>query len=154
MKDMIRKDFCIKIKGETSIYSPNKIIDGYARPYAEPHMWVSDDIKDKSEWIELQWETNICVKEIHVTFNADVNEDIINLHHHYTDFPVVPELVKNYNIAIWQDNKWKIIITKKDNRERKLVFKIIDKLETCKLRIIIETTNGSKRAEIVEVRVY
>lgn len=154
MKDMARKEFCFKIKGETDIYSPDKIIDGYLRPYGEPHMWVSDEMKDNNEWIELSWEQNMEINEIHITFNDDVNEDLINLHHHYTDFPVIPELVKDYKIEIWKENQWKSIIAKKDNRKRKQVFKDLNGISTSKLRIIVEATNGSPRAELVEIRVY
>ncbi|WP_246578232.1 hypothetical protein [Clostridium frigoris] len=156
MKEMVRRDFCFKIKGITDVFAPNKIIDGYVRPYGEPHMWISENITKDNEWIELQWENNIDINEIHVTFNDNVNEDLINLHHHHTDFPVIPELIKNYKIEVYKDNKWEIIISKKNNRERNAIFKNINKMSVCKLRINIEATNanGSKRAELVEVRVY
>lgn len=154
MKDVVRKVFCFRVKGETKVYSPNKIIDGYVRPYGEPHMWVSEDIKGNDQWVELNWEKAIEVKEIHITFNDDVNEDLINLHHHYTDFSIIPELVKNYKIEAWIDNKWKIISKETDNRKRKRIFINEEKISTCKLRIVIETTNGCPRAEVVEVKVY
>ncbi len=154
MKDMVRKEFCFKINGETDVYSPDKIIDGYLRPYGGPHMWISDEIRDSNQWIELDWENNIEINEIHITFNDDVNEDLINLHHHYTDFSVMPELVKDYKIDICEDNQWKTIIVKKDNRKRKQIFKELKGILTNKLRISIESTNGGQRVELVEVRVY
>ncbi|WP_283656363.1 MULTISPECIES: hypothetical protein [unclassified Paenibacillus] len=43
------------------------------------------------------------VREIHCTFNDDVNEDLINLHHHRTPFEVMPELVRHYRIEVFTD---------------------------------------------------
>ncbi|NOW06294.1 FAD-dependent oxidoreductase [Clostridium beijerinckii] len=154
MKEMARKEFCFRIHGETNAYSPSKIIDGYSRPYGGPHMWISEDIKDTDEWIQLEWKNNIEIKEIHITFNDDVNEDLINLHHHYTEFSVVPELVKDYRVSIWKDNKWMVIASKKNNRKRKEIFKDIGKILASKIRVTIESTNGCRKAEIIEVRVY
>ncbi len=154
MKEMARKEFCFRIHGETNAYSPSKIIDGYSRPYGGPHMWISEDIKDTDEWIQLEWENDIEINEIHITFNDDVNEDLINLHHHYTDFSVMPELVKDYKVSIWKDNKWEVIASKKNNRKRKEIFKNIGKILANKIRVTIESTNGCRKAEIIEVRVY
>jgi F5/8 type C domain. len=154
MKEMARKEFCFRIHGETNAYSPGKIIDGYSRPYGGPHMWISEDIKDTDEWIQLEWENDIEINEIHITFNDDVNEDLINLHHHYTDFSVMPELVKDYKVSIWKDNKWEVIASKKNNRKRKEIFKNVGKILANKIRVTIESTNGCRKAEIIEVRVY
>lgn len=154
MKDMYRKVFCFRIEGETKAYSPEKVVDGYTRPYGEPHIWVSEDIKENNEWIELEWQENIEVKEVHITFNDDVNEDLINLHHHYTNFSVIPELVKNYRVEIWTDNMWKTICVEENNRRRKIIFINDEKMLTNKLRVVVEATNGCSRAEVVEVRIY
>lgn len=155
MNDMRRKVFCFKIAGNTDVFCPEKVINGYVRPYGGPHMWVSKTKqKQIDEWLELSWDNEIVVKEVHLTFNDDVNEDLINLHHHYTGFPVIPELIKNYRVESWNGGEWVAIFRQKDNRKRKIVFGCQEHLKTCKLRVVAEETNGSPRAEVVEVRVY
>ncbi|MBP3961605.1 hypothetical protein [Paenibacillus lignilyticus] len=46
--------------------------------------------------MELSWLSSVEAGVIHVTFNDDVSEDLINLHHYETPFKVMPELVRDY----------------------------------------------------------
>mgnify|MGYP000853290114 CR=1 FL=1 len=94
------------------------------------------------------------MRQIHVTFNDDVNEDLINLHHHITPFEVMPTLVKDYRIEVYANGGWKTIAEGRDNRKRKRVHTLDAAVVTDRLRIVVESTNGSDYAEIIEVRVY
>jgi len=155
MRGLARKPFCLRVLSETKAYSPEKIIDGYVRPYGSPHLWSSDWIqKNKEEWVELKWDTKIEVKELHLTFNDDVNEDLINLHHHRTPFEVIPELVKDYRLEALINGEWRVIHKEKSNRKRKRVHHFDTPIAMDRLRIVVSSTNGSNRVEIIEARVY
>lgn len=156
MRNLVRQPVCCRISPATEAFQASKVIDGYARPYGEPHMWISEPLQAGQEtYLQLHWTTGVVqFQEIHLTFNDDVNEDLINLHHHITPFEVIPELVKSYRIEMLINGAWKVIAHRKNNHKRKQVLKFNEQLATDCLRIFIEETNGSSCAEIVEVRVY
>jgi len=155
MKSLNRKPFCLKIKPETTAYSPDKIKDGYARPYGGPHIWLSEAMSpSQEEWVSLIWLQPKLISEIHITFNDDVNEDLINLHHHTTPFDIIPELVKDYRIEAWANGEWIMLLRETHNRKRKRIHRLIQLFHSHQLRIVVESTNGCARAGIVEIRVY
>lgn len=47
-------------------------------------MWKSEPLKGEEAYFELSWDQLVTVGEVHLTWNDDVNEDLINLHHHRT----------------------------------------------------------------------
>ncbi|ALP35547.1 pyridine nucleotide-disulfide oxidoreductase [Paenibacillus sp. IHB B 3084] len=152
---MVRKCFCFRIIEETKSYAPANIINGHVRPYGGPNMWVSDPLLAGQEaWIELRLPQKTIVREIHCTFNDDVNEDLINLHHHRTPFEVMPELVRHYRIEAFTDGSWVTLHTERNNRKRKRIHEIRNPVATDQLRLVVEATHGCPRAEIVEIRLY
>lgn len=154
-KAFVRKPFCFKLHSSSHALSPAKATDGYSRPYGGPHLWSSQPmVQGRPEWLELSWQEPVCIDCIHLTFNDDVHEDLINLHHHRTAFEVIPELAKDYRIEAWVGNEWSTIAEEHSNHVRKKVHKLSSTVVTSKLRIVITSTNGSERAEIVEVRCY
>ncbi len=153
MKRVIRKAFNFRQVNETSSFAPAKIVDGYYRPYGGPHMWISGPLEGKEAWIALHWETQKNVQEIHITFNDDVNEDLINLHHHKTEFEIIPELVKDYRIEYEDNGQWHPLLEVKENRQRKRKHVLDHAIVTERLRLVVEQTNGTPFAEVVEIRV-
>lgn len=153
MQKHVRKPACLRTHGETQVYSPQKIIDGYTRPYGGPHMWVSEAAAG-DQWVELSWPQPVEIRTVHLTFNDDVNEDLINLHHHRTGFETVPELVRDYRIEGLIDGQWTLLHREKDNRKRKRVHSLTVPVSATALRLKPEKTNGCPRFEIIEVRVY
>lgn len=146
---------CLRLSGITSAFAADKVIDGYLRPYGGPHMWSSDRMASgQPEWLELAWNEPVTLREVHVTFNDDVNEDLINLHHHITPYEILPTLVKEYRIEAYLDGKWTSVAGERDNHKRKRVHTLNEAVTTGRLRVVIESTNGSQYAEIIEVRVY
>lgn len=155
MRKLVRKPACMRLQGNTEVYKPQHIIDGYTRPYGGPHMWVSDAKgADAEQWIKLVWERQVSLHEIHLTFNDDVNEDLINLHHHRTEFEVIPELVQNYRIEALVDDGWTVVHREQHNRKRKRVHRVNAAITASELRLVVESTNGCPRAEVIEIRVY
>ncbi|WP_138752247.1 FAD-dependent oxidoreductase [Paenibacillus sinopodophylli] len=150
-----RRTVCLRVSPNTESYAVSQVSDGYVRPYAGPHMWASNPISANSEeWIQLAWDSEQEIDEIHLTFNNDVNEDLINLHHHRTPFAVIPEVVRSYCIQAYIAGEWVAIITEQDNHKRKKVHHLIESITTNQIKLCIESTNGCPRAEIFEIRVY
>lgn len=156
MKGLVRKLFCVKSTTDLRAYQPDHVIDGYKRPYGGPHIWMSERMgAEEKPWLKLEWDEEHEIREIHLIFNDDVNEDLINLHHHRTPFEILPELVKDYKLeALDEQGNWKVVAEEQDNRRRKRTHRLDAPVRTAGLRLIVENTNGSAYAEVVEVRVY
>ncbi|WP_347813062.1 FAD-dependent oxidoreductase [Paenibacillus sp. BK033] len=150
---LVRRPFCFAVG--TKAFAPEKIIDGYTRPYGGPHLWVSEPLTDgHEEWVEVALDRPANVKEIHLTFNDDVNEDLINLHHHETPFLVMPELVKSYDVQAWANGEWITVARDNENRTRKKIHTLDKPVRTDRIRTVVKETNGSERAEVIEMRIY
>jgi hypothetical protein len=152
MRRTVRKSFCMRLVDKTHAFHPSKVADGFLRPYGGPHIWISEHLHDdKQEWLEFAWEESVLINEIHITFNDDVNEDLINLHHHKTPFDIFPELVKDYKIEVQYNNKWKPLIEQQNNRQRKQIHRLAEEIATKNIRIVFKKTNGCPRVEVSEV---
>ncbi len=155
MKPFMRRMFCFRGLLPTQAYAPVKAIDGFKRPYGGPHQWTSEAMQEFGEqWLQLQWNNSVAVQEIDLTWNSDVNEDIINLHHHRTPFEIVPEIARDYRVEAYVDGAWIQLVTVQDNRKRHNVHRLATAVATDALRVVVERTNGSRYAELVEIRVY
>ena len=155
MRKWNRRPLCVRVTPETKAYAASHVTDGYIRPFAGPHMWVSENmVAHKPEWIQLEWDNEQDIAEIHLTFNDDVNEDLINLHHHRTVFEAIPEIVRSYRIQALIDQEWVTIAAEQDNHKRKRVHILGNKVMSKQIKIWIDSTNGGTRAEVTEIRVY
>ena len=111
---------------------------------------------NRAEWAELSWDTAVEVVSVQVVFNDDVNEDLVNLHHHRTAFEIIPELVKDYRLEarLTGADDWTVLAQERANRKRSRTHTLTEPVQVDALRLVIEATNGSVCAEVVEIRVY
>ncbi len=149
-----RKPFCFRLLSPTSAFAAEKAADGHKRPYGSPHLWSSAGDSGAEEWLEASWTETHNIGEVHVTFNDDVNEDLINLHHHRTEFEIIPELVKDYQVQAWVGESWTTVVEATNNHTRHHVHVLDNAVSTNRLRVVVASTNGSAYAEIVELRCY
>lgn len=139
-----------------SPYAAASVTDGYLRPYGGPHSWVSAPLAEQKEaWIELVWPEPVRFSEIQIIFNDDVNEDLINLHHHFTPFPVIPELAKAYRLEIPgpDGDGWVVLAEEDSNRKRNRVYRLAEAVAADRLRLTVTGTNGGAYAEVVHIGV-
>ncbi|MEK5435269.1 MULTISPECIES: FAD-dependent oxidoreductase [Paenibacillus] len=151
-----RKTFCFRAFPEIEAYSAYKAIDGYRRPYDGPHAWKSEELSCGEEaCLELSWtDRPVELNQVHIVFNDDVNEDLINLHHHRTPFDTIPELVRDYRLEAFSEGKWTVLHREKGNYKRKRIHRLPAPVKASALRLVVEASNGGRFAEVVEVRVY
>ncbi|MBD2867229.1 FAD-dependent oxidoreductase [Paenibacillus arenilitoris] len=155
MRKLVRRPFCFRAYPETDAFAAANVTDGYLRPYGGPHAWVSEPLAQGREaWVELAWNKPASFREVHLVFNDDVNEDLINLHHHRTPFEAIPELVRDYRLEAFADGDWQVLCRQRDNHKRKRVHRFAGPVVASKLRCVVEATNGGPRAEVIEIRVY
>ncbi|WP_194891281.1 FAD-dependent oxidoreductase [Catenulispora pinisilvae] len=145
--------------GSTAAFAPAKSVDGYARPFGGPHMWVGEP--DGPQWLQVAWPEPVPVARIEVVLDDDVDEDLINLHHHRTPEPVMPTLVRDYRVELrTADGQWETVARVAGNRRRRNVHVLggpgpeTTGRTTSAVRIVVESTNGAPSAHVVAVRVY
>jgi len=148
-----RGGLCLRL-GETSAYSASNVIGGYSRPYGGPQLWSSEDLAwDPEPWIQLTWPTPVDLTEIVVILDADVEEDLINLHHHRTPFESLPTLLNTYTLeSQTPTGTWHPITTHTNNHHRTTHHPV--SLTTTTLRLKALSTNGTPRAHVVAIRAY
>jgi hypothetical protein len=145
----------IEVESATDAYAADNVRGGMARPYNGPQLWSSRPMRPGSgEHVELTWTETVPVRKIELVFNDDVDEDLVNLHHHRTPFPVIPELVRDYRIEACVDGAWVVVHHERGNRIRRRVHDLGQVVEASALRIVVEATNGSRYAMIVAIRVF
>ncbi|MFI6828721.1 FAD-dependent oxidoreductase [Kribbella sp. NPDC050241] len=150
-----RAGLCLRL-GETSAYAPEKVIGSYSRPYGGPNLWSSEDLAwDPDPWIELSWSAPVDVSEVVVILDDDVEEDLINLHHHRTPFTSLPTLLESYTLeARNRTADWHPIATVTNNHHRTHRHPLPTPTPITHLRLKPHTTNGSPRAHVTSLRAY
>lgn len=150
-----RKSICFRIAEPTKAYAPDRVIGGYARPYGGPQMWISGDVAaDPEPWIQLTWPEGADLSEVVVLFDDEVEEDLINLHHHHTPYEVMPGLVRDYEIEVHDGHGWSTVASVQGNRHRRRMHRLPRTTNVRDLRLTVKATNGASQAHVVSLRAY
>ncbi len=150
-----RGGLCLRFVEPTTAYAPERVIGEYARPYGGPRLWVSEPLDhDQEPWLELAWPEPQRVGEVVVIFDDEVEEDLINLHHHRTPFDALPGLVRDYRLEAERGGTWQPIAEVTDNHRRRRNHVLDEPLELSRLRLVITATNGAPSAHVIALRAY
>lgn len=144
----------VALTGPTDAYAPTRVRGGYTRPWGGPQLWMSAPLAEDAEpAVILEWDTPLSVAEVAIVFDDDVQEDLINLHHHRTEPRVLPSLVRDYAVEIRRGGEWITVAEENDNRRRHRRHRIGGQ-SISGVRIAVRATNGASRARIVSVRAF
>ncbi|WP_327089969.1 FAD-dependent oxidoreductase [Nonomuraea sp. NBC_01738] len=142
-----------EVRPDTAAYRPGQVAGGLARPFGGPNLWASG-VLDGTEHVELRWSEEHVIGRVELVFNDDVDEDLVNLHHHRTPYLVRPELVKDYRIEAETAGGWEPVVRVEGNRVRRRVHVLDGVVRAGALRVVVTATNGDERAMIVAARVF
>lgn len=147
-----RENFVFRVD-QTAAFTPEKVTNGYIRPFSGPNMWVAP-VRNQPENVTFEWTKPQTIQEVRMILNDDLNEDLINLHHHRTAFPIMPELLKDFTVDYLTDQGWQTLANIQANRKRHVIIRLPEAIRTQRIRIRTLATNGSEQFSIVEVRAY
>ncbi|APX33700.1 pyridine nucleotide-disulfide oxidoreductase [Brachybacterium sp. P6-10-X1] len=146
---------CFRATAPTRAFGPEQAVGGYARPYGGPALWVSADAaEDPQPWLQLSWSAPQEIATIDLVLDDDVNEDLINLHHHRTPGDTMRTLVRTARLEALVGAQWQEIARLEENRERHRSFPFERPVHTASLRVVVEDTNGAPSAHLVALRAY
>lgn len=149
------RGICFRLSGPTAAFRAEQVRGGYARPYGGPNMWASAPTAENPQpWVELAWEQARQVRQVDVILDDDVNEDLINLHHHRTAAEVMPTLVRSARLEAHDGGDVRVLARLEDNRRRRWSVRLDEAVATRALRLVVEDTNGAPSAHVVNLRVY
>jgi hypothetical protein len=154
-----RRSFAFTASPATDAYRPERVVDGYQRPYGGPHLWSSAALGDAGELREapqsllLEWPEPVRLGSVRIVFNDDVDEDLVNLHHHRTDFEVVPELVTDYRVEARVDGAWTTVAEVSGNRHRHRIHDL-QPVDADALRLTALATAGAPVVTVSALKAY
>ncbi|MDN5687052.1 MAG: FAD-dependent oxidoreductase [Brachybacterium sp.] len=144
---------CFRATAPTDAFRGEQVRGGYARPYGGPNMWVSASTsEDPQPWIELTWLEPVQIGRVEVIFDDDVNEDLINLHHHRTEAEVMPTLVRDARVEALVDGAWREVARVEGNRRRRWAATLDDPAMCESLRVVTENGGACATAQVIGVR--
>ena len=155
-KQVLQHDgLCFRLTSPTQAYAPELVRGGYGRPYGGPQMWHSEPLlADPEPWLEFSWDEPQTIGELSIIFDDDLDEDLINLHHHRTPHDVLPTLVRDYRVEAMVDGSWQQIAGGQDNRRRRCGHRLDRSVTTDRLRLVTTATNGAAEAHVAAFRAY
>ncbi|QQO09621.1 FAD-dependent oxidoreductase [Breznakiella homolactica] len=150
-----------KIRADISgVYGAENLGDGATRPYTMPRSWLSGAEKEPS--VTFEWDSPKEIKEVRLFFNPDLSRELpssitcsLDENHIFTPRTgMPPELVKGYRVEIRSGGAWKTAAEVRDNWRRLSVCRFAEVTSGDALRVIVESTYGSPRAEVFEIEIY
>lgn len=159
-----RRGFVFSARPDTEAFAPAHVSDGYQRPYSGPKMWSSkatpvaqNDEPNTGEFLQLDWAAPVTMSSVRIVFNDDVDEDLINLHHHRTEFEAIPELVADYVLEVASGpataRSWEPVVVVEANHHRHRIH-TFDSVITTGIRLVATRTNGSPTTMVSAIKVY
>ena len=152
---LLRGSVCLRLLEPTEAFAAERAVGGYARPWGGPQLWISQPLAhDPAPQLELTWDDAVTVAEVAAIFDDDLDEDLINLHHHRTPFDVLPTLVRDYRIEARSAGQWRTVTAETGNRHRHRRHRLPAPIEADGVRLVVEATNGAEHARVVSLRAW
>ena len=146
---------CFKIDPPQPVFPVKNVLNGWTRPYRFTNMWRSSPHQEQPAWIELEWEDDVEIREIHLTFPGNILREYIAYPPFYRD----PQCARDYSLEIFEGlgtsgYDWREIVSVENNYQRHRRHILEKSVKTKRLRLTINATNGDKSAGLYEIRCY
>ncbi|NIA21451.1 MAG: FAD-dependent oxidoreductase [Anaerolineaceae bacterium] len=147
--------FAFRISPGQPVYAAANVINGYARPYIMPNLWVAGQRVGgkRKPWLELSWPQPRRIRRVQLYLSHDPDMQIPTMLMDYP-FRAVPTILKDFSLYARIDGRRKRLARVRDNHRRMVAIDLERAVRADRLRLVAEATNGSPRAEVYEVRVY
>lgn len=127
--------------------APENVINGWTRTIGQTaNLWASDPDETLPQWIELEMSRPVRINTVYLTFDTDMNTS------HHT-ISLVPQTVRDYRLSWFDGTEWRPLAYETGNFQRRRVHRFAP-VETAKLRLTVEATNGDRSARVFEIRAY
>lgn len=146
---------------DMAFYHPERITEYPDRPWKRPNQWraAADDL---APWVELQWDAEKPVAQIHLIMDPSLNEELPSSKakywqdsHHFVPRMGMPgSLIRSAEIQAKDSHgQWKTVAEIVDNHQRLVKLDLGDRVRASALRLVIRKTWGGAPA-VYGLRVY
>ncbi|MGJ8640567.1 MAG: FAD-dependent oxidoreductase [Opitutaceae bacterium] len=142
---------------------PHNAINGLIRPMDEKmlfwigsvpnNMWISDPEQSLPQWCEVDFGEKKAVNSVYLTFDTNLDAKRFVSWEFKDEERMPPEAVRDYRVQYHDGNEWVTVAETEGNYTRRRIEKF-DTVETSKIRIMVDKTNGDPSARIYEIRAY
>ncbi|TCL61488.1 FAD dependent oxidoreductase [Hydrogenispora ethanolica] len=139
--------------------APEQVVNGVARRVGGvSNCWISEDLAASGEWLELQWDEPLSIREVHLKFDSNLSGEImptLSKTVRKQQIPgLPPELVKDYELQLWAGDQLRAQLAVEGNGLRFRTHRLAEPTYADRLRILVRGTHGAAEARLFEVRVY
>lgn len=163
IKNEDRKDLAkmavVTCSGFENGYEPENVTNGVHRSVgASTNMWKTKGLQKGVQWVCLDFDKNIEVREVIIRFDSNLSSEIfvsINKQQLADQETGVPSsLVKDYELEFRRDAEVVDRIHIRDNFLRHCIHKLDEPVICNQVRLILKETNGQPEAGVFEIRIY
>lgn len=128
-------------------YAPENVVNGVTRIIGDTrNMWASDQHETFPQWVELDLGRSERFNTVYLAFDTDLNEK-------FHTVPLVPQCVRDYELAVFDGGKWRTLALVRGNFQRRRVHRF-EPVNAQRIRLTVHATNGDRSARVFEMRVY
>ncbi|WP_256011685.1 FAD-dependent oxidoreductase [Desertivirga xinjiangensis] len=139
-----------KVEPPQACFKAQNVISGVSRPHRSANLWKSDPNLPLPQSIELTWAELKSLSEIQLTFPGH----LLREYHAYEPFYRDPQCPKDYSVEAFLEGNWETVIEVKNNYQRQNKHRLLHAIDTDRIRISVNATNGDPSAQIYEIRCY
>lgn len=139
-----------KVEPAQACYGPANVQSGVTRPRESVHLWRSDPREPLSQWLQLDWDRKVEIRQVELTFPGHLLAE----YHNYPPFYRDPQCARDYSILADEGEGFREILRVTGNYQRQRKHTLDVPVRTSKLRVAIHATNGDPSAAIYEIRCY
>ncbi|MEO0794449.1 MAG: FAD-dependent oxidoreductase [Verrucomicrobiota bacterium] len=152
--DLARSTNITASSEKSPAYTAANVTSGVSRIVGEEmHMWASDPEQPMPQWLQIEMDEPQAANAIYLTFDTDLNDQRHSSWEFLPEDRMPPEVVRDYELQIFDGSDWKTIDRVKNNYQRRRIHRF-DQMDISKVKLLATATNGDKSARIYEVRIY
>lgn len=143
---------CHRLSPAQDVWNARELTTGVARPHESTNQWRSCVGQEMPQMVELQWSNPGNISEVILGMCGH----ILREYDRYPPRAADPETLRDYRIQIWDSaiRKWQTVVKVEDNFSIRRRHLLPAGIETDRLRLIVDATNGANYASLYEIRCY
>jgi len=148
----------VSATSEKKGFEAENILSGITRPEGDnSNLWVSDGISKNGETVSLEFEEVVKISEIRLIFDTNFNYSVKQTQNSKRQrqqrIGIPPELVRDYTVKGWMDEKLAFTVDITDNHQRMNVLDVPSGMYD-KVSVTVTATNGCEDVHIYEIGIY
>ena len=140
----LRGTYGFRIDPQPYPFQPQNVLSGVSRPDRGANIWIADPAQGWPHWLELDFHEMITFGTIQITFDSNLDRQMDEGAKTWTG--PVPEIVKCYSVAAWEEEEWLTFLREQNNHQR-WRHHTFEPVATRRIRMELEGTHAGGNIE-------